>query len=291
MTLTRQSPCKINLLLNVLGRRADGFHALETVLQPIPVCDTLEFTRAPAGVQLTCSDPALATGPSNLVHRAASAFLEAAAIREGVVIRLEKRLPLAAGLGGGSSNAAVTLTALNDLFDRPLEQARLHTLAAGLGSDVPFFLEAGPALATGRGDQLERLAPFVALRGSVVLLVYPGFGVSTPWAYQELRRFPEALNGQAGRARALIAALQSGDLETAGRRFFNALEAPVLEKYPVLALYQEFLRERGAVAALMSGSGSTTFAVFREPAIAEQAAEAFRARFGERGWMKLVPLG
>lgn len=292
MSVIRQSPCKVNLLLNVLGRRADGFHEVETVLQPIPVCDTLEVVRAPAetGVRLTSSDPALATGPSNLVHRAAGAFLEAAGIREGVVIHLDKRLPLAAGLGGGSSNAAVTLAALNDLFDRPLEQARLHALAAGLGSDVPFFLETGPALATGRGEQLERLAPFQALRGRIVLLVYPGFGVSTPWAYQELRRFPEALKGQPGRARRLVAALQSGDLETASRLFFNSLEAPVLKKYPLLALYQEFLRERGALAALMSGSGSTTFALFRDQTVAEQAAEAFTARFGARGWMKLVSL-
>jgi 4-diphosphocytidyl-2-C-methyl-D-erythritol kinase len=290
MTLIRQAPCKINLLLNVLGRRADGFHELETVLQPIPLCDRLEFARAPAGIQLKCSDPALPAGPSNLVHRAASAFLEAAGIREGVVIHLEKRLPLAAGLGGGSSNAAATLTALNELFDRPLEPARLHALAARLGSDVPFFLGAEPALATGRGEQLERLAPFEALRGSVVLLVYPGFGVSTPWAYQELQRFPQAVNGRPGRARALVAALRSGDPEAAGRCFFNSLEVPVLAKYPVLALYQEFLRERGAVATLMSGSGSTTFALFRDRPVAEQAAEAFKARFGERGWMQLAPL-
>ncbi|MBI2926360.1 MAG: 4-(cytidine 5'-diphospho)-2-C-methyl-D-erythritol kinase [Verrucomicrobia bacterium] len=290
MRLTRQSPCKVNLLLNILGQRPDGFHELETVLQPVPLWDVLEFTRAGPGIGLTCSNPALPLDATNLVHRAAAAFLQAARIDEGVQIHLEKKIPLAAGLGGGSGNAATTLRALNDLFDRPLSAEQLHALATELGSDVPFFLQDKPALGTGRGERITPLEPFAALRGAVMLLIHPGFGIAAAWAYQQLASFPSALKGQPGRALKLISLLQADDLAAAGQSFYNSLEAPALNKYPVLALYQEFLRAQGAAATLMSGSGSTTFALFKSQAAAEEAAERFRGRFGSACWMAIVAL-
>ncbi len=290
MPLTRQSPCKVNLLLNILGKRPDGFHELETVLQPVPLWDVLEFRRGGPGIRLTCSNPALPVDATNLVHRAAAAFSQAARIDEGVQIHLEKKIPLAAGLGGGSGNAAATLLALNDLFDRPLSAEQLHTLATELGSDVPFFLQDKPVLGTGRGERITPLEPFAALRGAVILLIQPGFGISTGWAYQQLAEFPSALNGQPGRAQRLISLLQASDLTTAGQSFYNSLEAPALHKYPVLALYQEFLRAQGAAATLMSGSGSTTFALFKGQAAAEESAERFRGRFGNACWMAIVAL-
>src|SRR5271169_2509017 len=149
MRLEKKSPCKVNLLLNILGRRSDGFHELETVMQPVALHDELAFSREGSGVTLTCNDPLLPTDGTNLVHCAATAFLEAAGISEGVQIHLEKRIPLAAGLGGGSGNAAMTLMGLNELFGQPLPPGALHELAAKLGSDIPFFLQSGPALATG----------------------------------------------------------------------------------------------------------------------------------------------
>ena len=142
MTLEIQSPCKVNLLLNILGKRADGFHELETVMHPVRVCDRLTLSRGGAGVQLTCNHSELPTDSRNLVHRAAARFLEAAGIGDGVRLHLEKNIPLAAGLGGGSGNAATTLLGLNQLFGAPLAPEQLHTLAASLGSDVPFFLGA-----------------------------------------------------------------------------------------------------------------------------------------------------
>jgi len=290
MTLTRSSPGKVNLLLNILGRRPDGFHALETVMQPVRVCDTLHFTRGGHAVELTCDSPALPVDGRNLVVRAAEKFRAAAGVRDGVKIHLEKRLPLAAGLGGGSANAAVTLRALNELFDQPLAPAALTALAAELGSDVPFFLQDGPALATGRGEQVQPLPPFPALRGAGLLLAHPGFGVETAWAYRELARFPAALNGQPGRAQRLVGLLNGADLTAAGAEFYNSLEAPVLTKFPVLALYQEFLRAHGAVATLMSGSGSTTFAVFASKAAAEAAREPFQREFGAAGWLVVAEL-
>lgn len=290
MSFSRLSPCKVNLLLNILRKRADGFHELETVFQPVPIHDTLCFERGGQGIALTCSLPELSAGPDNLVHRAAAAFLAAAKIKDGVQIHLEKCLPLAAGLGGGSANAAVTLVALNDLFERPLEGAALHTLAAGLGSDVPFFLQSQPGLGVGRGEQIQPLAPFAALKGLAILLVYPGFGVSTAWAYQNLARYPEALQGRPGRAQELINLLQTRTIAEAAPAFYNSLEAPVLPKYPLLAVLQEFLRAEGALAAMMSGSGSTTFAVARDTAQAQRLAEQVKARFGAATWTAVASL-
>ena len=287
-TLEKKSPGKVNLLQNILGKRTDGFHELETVFHPVNVYDRLTFVRAKQGIQLTCSDPALPTDSSNLVHRAAEHLLKAANIRDGVRIHLEKILPLAAGLGGGSGNAATTLLGLNELFGMPLSLEKLHEIAAKLGSDVNFFLQNLPALAAGHGEDIKALDFFPAMRGAAFLLIHPGFGISTAWAYQNLARFPAALNGSPGRAQKLISLLQGADLAAAGKEFYNSLEAPALDKFPILALYQEFLRDHGAAVALMSGSGSTTFAVFRAQATAETALEKFRVKFGVAGWTAIV---
>lgn len=288
MTLERLSPSKVNLLLNILGKRPDGFHELETLMHPVNLCDTLALARAADGVTLTCNDPGLPVDATNLVHRAAGAFRETAGVRDGVRIHLEKRIPMAAGLGGGSGNAATTLLGLNELFGGPLDRATLHRLAAALGSDVPFFLQAGPALATGRGENIEPLPAFPALRSTALLLIHPGFGIATAWAYQQLARFPDALHGQPGRARALAERLR-GESMPAVAGFYNSLEAPAFDKYPVLQLYQEFLCAEGASAALMSGSGSTTFAVVPSVDAARGIEERFKARFG-RCWTAVVPV-
>ena len=290
MTLETESFCKVNLLLNVLGKRADGFHELETVMHPVNVCDRLRFARGGQGIQLTCSDPALPTDGRNLVCRAATAFLQAARVQDGLRIHLEKRIPVAAGLGGGSGNAAATLTGLNELFGRPLTAGQLHQIAVSLGSDIPFFLQDKPALATGRGEKIEPLDFFPALRGAAFLLIHPGFGISTAWAYEQLAHHPLSLNGQPGRARRLISLLETADLRAAREEFYNSLDAPALKKHPLLALFQEFLRANGAVAALMSGSGSTTFTLVQGQATAETLAAKFKNKFGETSWTAVVPV-
>src|SRR3954466_10477188 len=141
MTLEKQSPCKVNLLLNILGKRPDGFHELETIMHPVPVYDHLTFERAGKSFHLTCSEPSLPTDSRNLVYRAAEAFLNTAKITEGIRLHLEKYIPMAAGLGGGSGNAATTLLGLNEIFGKPLAAAQLGTIATSLGSDIPFFLQ------------------------------------------------------------------------------------------------------------------------------------------------------
>jgi 4-diphosphocytidyl-2-C-methyl-D-erythritol kinase len=195
-----------------------------------------------------------------------------------------------AGLGGGSGNAAHTLLGLNELFDRPLDPNVLRRLGAALGSDVVFFLEERPGLATGRGESVEWLEPFAVLRGCGLLLVHPGFGVSTPWAYGALKRFPHLLSANPGRARQLIHCLRQNDLRSAAAQFFNTLEAPVLEKYPLLSLLQDTLRADGALASLMSGSGSATFALAPNLAHAEQLRDRVLARFGSDLWTAAIAL-
>jgi len=290
MRLEKKSPCKVNLLLNILGRRPDGFHELETVMQPVNVCDGMTFERAGSGLQLTCSHPDLPCDAKNLVHRAATSFLTAASINDGVKIHLQKNLPLAGGIGGGSANAAVTFSALNELFGSPLSLEKLHQLAAALGSDVPFFLYDQPALATGRGENVRPLENFPALKGRAFFLVHPGFGISTPWSYQNLARFPKDQNGTAGRAEQLVAALQTEDWSAIAEGIYNSLEAPAFDKFPVLQLYKEFLRENGALVSLMSGSGSTTFAIAENLKAADALAEKFKSQFGDKGWMATVAI-
>ncbi len=289
MTLEKLSPCKVNLLLNILGRRADGFHELETIIHPLKLYDRLSFAREGQGIQLTCSNPILPTDSRNLVFRAASMLLERAGIKDGVRIHLEKNIPLAAGLGGGSGNAATTLLALNELFGAPLTPEQLHGISASLGSDVPFFLQTKSALATGRGEIIQALESLPALRGAWFLLIHPGFGISTAWAYGQLPRFPTALSGTPGRAQQLLSRLNGPDLNAAGAALYNSLEAPALGKYPLLALFQEFLRGNGAAGALMSGSGSTTFGVVQSQSAAEQLFEKFKGKFGSTPWLALAP--
>jgi 4-diphosphocytidyl-2-C-methyl-D-erythritol kinase len=290
VALEKQSGCKVNLLLNILGKRPDGFHELETVMHPVPVYDLLTLQRGGSGIQLTCSEPSLPTDSRNLVYRAAEAFLTTASIKDSVTLHLEKRIPLAAGLGGGSGNAATTLLGLNELFGNPLMPAQLEAIAASLGSDIPFFLQDKPALATGRGEKIQSLDFFPALGGTALLLIHPGFGIATAWAYQQLAKFPNALNGSPGRAQKLIALLRTADVKAAVAEFHNSLEAPALEKYPLLALFQEFLRENGAAGTLMSGSGSTTFAIVENQNQGEKLMDQFKSRFGLTNWTWVVTL-
>jgi 4-diphosphocytidyl-2-C-methyl-D-erythritol kinase len=289
--LEKTSCCKVNLLLNILGKRPDGFHELETLMHPVGLYDRLSFDRAGKDIKLTCNDPILPVHSRNLVHRAAALFLKKTAIHEGLRIHLEKRIPIAAGLGGGSGNAAATFLALNELFGHPLPPSALQEMAASLGSDVPFFLQDRPALGTGRGEIIQPLEFFPALRTTHIVLIHPGFGISTPWAYQQLNKFPQAQNGRAGRAEKLAALLRAGDAAGASREFYNSLEAPALRKYPLLECFQEFLRDNGAWAALMSGSGSTTFALADGRETAEKLLENFKARFGAKCWTETVKLG
>ena len=288
--LELKSHCKVNFVLNILGKRPDGFHELETILHPIQLHDTITFRKSVTGIQLSCSDVTLPLDSKNLVYRAAEAFLKSTGISDGIKIHLEKKIPTAAGLGGGSGNAATTLLGLNELFGLPASTAQLQQIAASIGSDIPFFLQRKPALGTGRGEKVSSLDFFPALNGFYIILIHPGFGISTPWAYQQLSRCPSSLNGKPGRADELISKLRNGTIGEASEYFYNSLEAPAFEKFPLLQLFKEFFCDNGAAVALMSGSGSATFALVQDGSSAEALLETFQSHFAGKFWTAVVPL-
>lgn len=287
MTITNKSRCKINLLLNILGKRKDGFHELETLMQPVPLYDEITYSVVGSTIKLTTNRPDLPCGRSNLVVRAAEKFRQTAEIADGLKIHLEKKIPMEAGMGGGSSNAAVTLLSLNELFGHPLSSSQLAKIACELGSDVPFFLQNNPALATGRGELIEVMEAFECMKKLSLVLFHPGFGISTAWSYKTLAEYPRALKGRPGRAKSLIKAMQSNDPNW-GALLYNSLERPAFQKYPVLELYVNEFKKLGAVASLMSGSGSTVFGYFSSTDAASNALKNFRAKFGLAGWSTIV---
>ncbi len=290
MKLSRQSHCKINLLLNVVGQRDDGFHELEMLMLPVSIFDRLDFELTGGGIELTCNRSGIPTDSGNLAWRAAESFAAKAGIANGVRIHLEKIIPAEGGLGGGSSNAAATLLALNELHGQALGQAELHALAAALGSDVPFFLQNQPAVVKGCGEIIEPVASLAALDGKSLLLVRPGFGVPTSWAYQGLAKFPDAANRPLGRADELAKCLANGPLAEAAAAFSNSLQAPVFDKFPLLKLMKEHALAKGAEAALLCGSGSTIFAICPDAAAAQSLGQALEAKFGQQSFVHVAKL-
>jgi 4-diphosphocytidyl-2-C-methyl-D-erythritol kinase len=266
------APAKINLNLRVVGRNdATGYHDIETWMVPISLADELrvELTKAP-GIALTCSDPELDNGSGNLAWKAAELFLRNTKSECGASIELHKHIPHGAGLGGGSSDAAAVLKALNDQSGRPLDGSALETLAARLGSDIPFFIRAKPAVARGRGEILQ---PRPLPQPLDLLLIKPPFAVETAWAYRQWseKKFCPAE----------WSAPQSHD----GIEISNDLERPVFAKYIILAALKEWLLEHSLVAtAAMSGSGSCLFAILRDPRGADQIASEAKTEFGGTFW-------
>jgi 4-diphosphocytidyl-2-C-methyl-D-erythritol kinase len=258
------APAKINLYLHIRGRLPSGFHELETLMAPISLGDTLEIDLIASGIEFTCSDPALSDAQDNLATRAARLFLEEFTLKTGVRIHLDKSVPVGAGLGGGSSDAATVLLMLRELTKTGCSDVKLAELAAQLGSDIPFFIYRQPAICKGRGEIIE---PFTLKEKYQGLLVHPGFGVSTPWAYKTYAQNPR--KGETGRT-------------FADFTLRNDLEPPAFSKYPWLPTAKNWFREQPEVFdSLMSGSGSSVFALTASPEAGQQLRARFLAEFGE----------
>jgi len=291
MRVTEFSPAKLNLYLAVTGRRADGFHDLVSVVAPLDFGDELRAELRPGGgCTLACDDPEVPVDGRNLVRRAAAAFAAATGWAGGVHFELTKRIPLGAGLGGGSSNAVAALRALNRLAGGPLAAAGLAQLAAELGSDCPLFLHAGPVVLRGRGERVEALAPAAArrLRGQGVVLLKPSFGVATPWAYGRLvERGSDYV--PAAEAEARIAAWGAG---AAGAEALlgNSFEPAVFAKYPALPLGLEHFRRVTGGAGAMSGSGSACFLLVADPGAVARLEPRVRAAWGPVAWVQAARL-
>jgi 4-diphosphocytidyl-2-C-methyl-D-erythritol kinase len=271
--VTVWAPAKVNLFLEVVGKRPDGYHELRTLMAAVSLYDTLTFAPAPPGpVRLVCSGVAVSAGPENLVARAAECLRRHAGTDAGADVALTKRIPVAAGLGGGSSDAAATLVGLNRLWGLGLTRAELTALAADLGSDVAFFLRPPCAWCTGRGEVVE---PWPLGGRLHLVLVAPPFGLSTADVYGALD-----LRGQPGGPLAgdeVKAAVRAGDVAEVGRRLFNRLQEPAERLRPELAGWRARLAALGPAGCLVSGSGSTLFALCRDCREAARVAREFRA--------------
>lgn len=266
--ITLHSPAKLNLFLAITGRRSDGFHDLVSLATPVEFGDTLTVEPRAGGFSLECDEPSLDSGPSNLILRAAEAFAEAAWWRGGAHFKLEKRIPVGAGLGGGSSNATTALLALNDLAGLPLGREELSKVASRLGSDCALFLAEGPVVMRGRGENVRPLPPQAAdrLRGRRVLLFKPSFGIGTAWAYGRMAAGAPASYLPPVEAEARLEDWIDHATAPAEELLFNNMEAPAFEKYLALPVALDRLREEFDLAPRMSGSGSACFAFLPDDA-------------------------
>lgn len=273
-SITVFAPAKVNLVLRILDRRPDGYHDLWSLMQTVQLEDELELSLSDnhSTIILRCDEPSLKTDPSNLVYRAAAAVLEVSGRTVGLDMVLAKRIPMGAGLGGGSSDAAATIAGLNRLLNLEWSAEKMAHIGQTLGSDVPFFFFAPSAIVEGRG---EKVAP-VQVKGSRwVVLVNPGFMVETKWAYQQLS---ESRTGVQPLSDGHVRLRKASELswEEVFQAAENDFEASVFKAHPVLHKIKQKLLAEGAETALLSGSGATVFGMFRDEAIARRAEMGFR---------------
>lgn len=248
---------KINLALDVLYKREDGYHELNTIMQQISLKDKLIFKEIEKGIIIESTDQDVPIDESNLVYRAWDKLRSITGISRGIHIYIEKHIPIAAGLAGGSSNGAATLKALNQLWNLNLSLEELMKIGESLGADVPFCLLGGTALAQGIGEKLTPLKPF---SGKYILLGNPGICVSTPYAYSKLDLNPRE-NMDLDE---LVSCMEKEDLNCVGNNFKNIMEDPIIKEYPVIDKIKEIMIENGALGALMSGSGPTVFGLYED---------------------------
>ncbi len=267
-----RAPAKINLSFRIFGRRPDGFHEIETLMAPLSLCDLLTITKleGTGEIEFVCDDSSLPAGDDNLVLRAARLFLETTGLQASLRFVLEKRIPHGAGLGGGSSDAATVLLGLDEFFVAGLSERRLSELAAEIGSDVPFFIYQSAARCCGRG---ELVRPDELPNALSLLLLKPSFGVPTAWAYARWKESKE------------LPGIRYDAQEFAGLSLVNDLERPVFEKFIFLARMKMWLLAQPEVgAAMMSGSGSTLFAILRAGADAEDLAARAKKELDPELW-------
>ena len=270
------SPAKVNLRLEVLRRREDGYHEIRTVMQRISLCDTLRISlKGEQGVTVTTDSAHLPLGEGNLAYRAASSLLEEAKARIGIEIHIEKEIPVAAGLGGGSSNAATTLMGLNKILKLNFSKDRLMEVGARIGADIPFFILEKSAIATGIGEKLQ---PVKIQPAFWLVLVSPGWEISTRWAY-------EGLNLELTK-RPIHITLPPffKDFGEVIRILHNDLETVTVAAYPEINTIKAELLSHGAAGSLMTGSGPTVFGLFRRKRDAEIACQQLDTNYAERRW-------
>ncbi|MDZ4816156.1 MAG: 4-(cytidine 5'-diphospho)-2-C-methyl-D-erythritol kinase [Verrucomicrobiota bacterium] len=271
------SPSKINLYLNIKGKRPDGYHELETLMIPLELGDTMVIEESDSTISMTCNSPEVPCDERNLVWKAIKALHEVKpeAAGRGVKVHLEKRTPVAAGMGGGSANAATAIRALNDIYRLNLSIVEQESIVNKVGSDCAFFIKNLPALCTGRGEIIQSLPLNLDF---YIIIINPGFGISTKWSYETLSKTKVPA---APPVEKLINAINENDIKNTQPYLFNSLEFPAFEKYLILPQIKNDLISFGSDSAMMSGSGSTVFALCRDKAAADEVLNKIKSKYGK----------
>lgn len=269
------SYAKINLSLDVLGKREDGYHDVEMIMQTLTLFDLLIIDRTTHGITVSTNLSYLPTGEKNLAYRAAKTFLETTGTGQenGVRIHIQKNIPVAAGLAGGSGNSAAVLCAMNALFNTGLAPEKLSQMGAALGADIPYCLTGGTQLAQGFG---EKLTPLASMPKTTVLLVKPPVNISTGVIYERIDTAPIFRRPDTPK---LISALDKGDLITICDNLCNVMETVTVEMHPQIRGIREKMLLNGALGAVMSGSGPTVFGLFQDEKKAKRAADSFALQY------------
>ena len=270
--VVRKAYAKINLGLDVIGVLENGYHEVKMIMQNVGICDVLTLQKLPSGIVVTTDNGELPTDENNLIYKSARLMLENYQLQEGVQIHLEKHIPIAAGMAGGSTDAAATFLGMNELFGIGASEEELRQLGVKVGADVPYCIMGGTALAEGIGEKLTRMS---SPPKAYLVIAKPDINVSTKYVYEHLdaegvEKHPD-IDG-------MITALEQGDLDGIINRLGNVLENVTVKKYPVIQEIKQCMLENGAAGSLMSGSGPTVFGIFKEKDTAEKALQVLQDR-------------
>lgn len=270
-SITRKAYAKVNLALDVIRRRDDGYHEVRMIMQTVGLHDTLTFTKCEkSGITITTDKAELPVDESNLIYKAAKLIMETHSIEQGVKIELQKKIPMAAGMAGGSTDAAAVFHGMNEMFELGMTEDEMCTLGVKIGADVPYCIQGGTALAEGIGEILTKIkeAP-----SCFVLIAKPDVDVSTKYVYENLHVNDLSRHPNIDRIKA---AIEAGDLYEMAECMENVLETVTVKAYPVIEEIKRFMKEQGALKALMSGSGPTVFGIFEREEKAQAAYEALK---------------
>lgn len=260
---------KINLTLNILGKRRDGYHNIETIMQSINLNDRVFVREEKEGINIKCNHPQVPIDTQSLAYRSAEKILNRYRITKGVKIEIDKKIPLASGMAGGSANSASILVGINRLFSLNLSNEDLRVIGEELGMDVPFCIQNGIALAYHRGEKVTPLSPVNPPLW--IVIINPGFEIPTKWAYNNLDL--SLIKREKNNTKAMLEALKKGGARGIAKNLFNSFEELIIKKYPEIGKIKDRLIEEGTLGALMSGSGSTVFGIAQNK---EQALKIYK---------------
>ncbi len=279
--ITIAAPAKINLSLDITGKLENGYHALDTIMQTISIEDKITLAKTGRQISVLCDHPQVPQGNGNICHKAAEAFFEKTALEGGVIITIDKNIPVAAGLAGGSSDAAAVIKGLNLLYGTGLTQREMCEIGLKCGADVPYCIVAGTCRAKGIGEKLTKLPSFA---GVYIVLVVPDFFVSTEWAY---KNYDLNSPDEKPRTEELISYIRGRDIKNTAERMANVLESVTAKKHPEIREIKHDIKKSGACGSVMSGSGPSVFGLFENEEKARIAFSVIREKYN-RSYLTLT---